>query len=226
MDTKIQVEKPELELSCREAHLVLRVIPVDKNGKEMKKEEVAAVRHYICCKDCRDRGLAEILDTKLSCQEAIFVWARTAQALWLSCSPALCISAETLLEFYAVEHVWGKYQWKNSMGGDGWDTFTGCRERPCRALHYHWDNVPMSSSAGNGPGGVIHLFPFLIEVFIKEKWPLDELLAIQKKRIADVLQDIKSGKVTVSSGHYFSIGELMEEIQEHIAALQKFAVRS
>lgn len=219
MTANAQAEKTELELSCREAHLILRVTPLRKNTKEMKEEEIAAIKHYLHCKSCRDRGLSDILDTKLTCREAILVWAEQAGAMWLC-------GLETLIEEYAVEHVWGKYQWQNWKGGHGYDTFTACREQPCLALHSYWARVPMSTSAGDGPGGVIHLFPFLFDVFLKWKWPLDELLDIQKKRIAEVLKDIKSGEVTVSSGHYHSTDELMEEVQEHVAALHKLAVGS
>ena len=226
MANKAQAEKTELELSCREAHLILRVIPLRKNVNAMKEEEVVAIKHYLYCKDCRDRGLADILDTKLSCQEAVVVWAERANALWLDCSLVLGPHIEALIELYAAEHVWGKYQLKNSMGGYGWDTLTGCREHPCRSLRYYWESVPMSTSAGDGPDGVISLFPFLFEIFLKERWPLDGLLAVQKKRIAEVLQDIRNGKVTVSSGHYHSTKELMAEMLEHIAALQKLAVHS
>ena len=161
MTTTAQAEKSELELSCREAHLILRVIPLRKNVSEMKEEEIASINHYIYCKDCRDRGLADILDMKLSCQEVILVWAERAGALWLDCSSVFGPRIEALIELYAAEHVWGKYQWKNSMGGSGWDTLTSCHEHPCRALHSYWVNVPMSSGAGDGPDGVIHLFPFL-----------------------------------------------------------------
>lgn len=224
MTTTAQAEKPEIELSCREAHLILRVIPMRKNVSQMKEEEIASIKHYIYCKNCRDRGLADILDTKLSCKEAVLVWAERAGALWLDCSLVFGFRIETLMELYAIEHVWGKYQWKNSVGGNGWDIGTGCCERSCLNLHSYWASVPMSSSAGDGPDGVIHLFPFLFEMFLKEKWLLDELLAVQKKRVAAVLKDIKSGKVTVSSGHYHSIDELMAEIREHITALQKLAV--
>lgn len=225
MITTAQAGKPEIELSCREAHLILRVIPLRKNVSEMKEEEIASIKHYIYCKNCRDRGLADILDTKLSCKEAVLVWAERAGALWLDCSSVFGPRI-ALIELYATEHVWGKYQWKNSMGGCGWEIGTGCRERSCLSLYIYWADVPMSSSAGDGPGGVIHLFPFLFETFLKEKWPLDELLAVQRKRVAAVLKDIKSGKVTVSSGHYHSTDELMAEMQEHVAALQKLAVSS
>ena len=117
MTTIEQAKKREIELSCREAHLILQVIPLHKSSREMKKEEVASIEHYIQCKKCRDRGLADILDTKLSCLEAILVWAKNAGALWLD----HCI--DTLIELYATEHVWGKYQWKNSMG------YCGCPSR-------------------------------------------------------------------------------------------------
>lgn len=226
MTTTAQAKKPEIELSCREANLILRVIPLRKNVSKMKEEEIASIKHYIYCKDCRDRGLADILYSKMSCREAILVWAECATALWLDCSPALCPDIETLAELYAAEHVWGNYQWKNSRGGQGWDIGTGCRARSCLNLYSYWASVPMSSSAGDGPGGVIHLFPFLFETFLEEKWPLDELLAVQEKRIAAVLNDIKNGKVTVSGGHYNSTGELTAEMREHIAALQKLAVHS
>lgn len=226
MTTNAQAEKPEIELSCREAHLILRVISLRKNVSEMKEEEIASIKHYIYCKDCRDRGLADILDTKLSCKEAILVWAEQAGALWLDCSSVFGPRIETLIGLYAAEHVWGKYQWKNSMGGSGWEIGTGCRERSCRNLHSYWASVPMSSSAGDGPDGVIRLFPFLFDLFLRQEWPLDELLAVQKKRIAAVLKDIKNGKVTVSSGHYHSTDELMAEMREHVATLQRLVVRS
>ncbi len=192
----------------------------------MKEEEIAAISHYLYCKDCRDRGLADILDTKLFCKEAILVWAERAGALWLDCSSVFGPRIEALIELYAAEHVWGKYQCKNSVGGSGWDTLTACCERPCQTLHSHWACVPMSTMAGDGPDGVIHLFPLLIEIFLGVGWPLDELLVVQKERITKVLKDIKSGKITVSSGHYNSTDELIWEIEEHVAALQKFAVRS
>ena len=223
--TTAQAEKPEIGLSCREAHLILRVIPLRKNVNEMKEEEIASIKHHIYCKNCRDRGFADILETKLSCKDAILVWAERAGALWLDCSSVFGPRIETLIELYAAEHVWGKYEWKNSMGGNGWDIGTGCRERSCLNLHSYWASVPMSSSAGDGPDGVIHLFPFLFEVFLKQGWAFDELLAVQKKRIAAVLKDIKSGKVTVSSGHYHSTDELMAEMREHVVALQKLVVR-
>lgn len=226
MTTTAQAEKPEIKLSCREAHLILRITPLCKNLSEMKEEEIVAIEHYFYCKYCRDRGLADILDTKLSCKEAILVWAERACALWLACNPAFAPCFDTLIEIYATEHIWGKYQWINSMGGCGWDINTGCYKHSCLNLYKYWERVPMSGSLGDGPDGVIHLFPFLFNLFLKQKWPLDELLAVQRKRIAALLEDIKSGKIRVSKRHYHSVGEVMEEMQKHIAVLQKLAVRS
>ena len=138
MTTNAQAERTELELSCREAHLLLKVIPLRKNVKKMKEEEIGAIGHYLQCKDCRDRGLADILDTKLSCEEVILVWAECAGAVWLHCASVLGPRIDALIELYAAEHVWGKFQWKNSVGGSGYDTITACRERSCQSLHSYW----------------------------------------------------------------------------------------
>lgn len=220
----MKAEKSEIELSCREAHLILRVIPLRKNVSEMKKEERASIEHYLHCKDCLDRGLADILDTKLSCKEAILVWAEHAGELWLHCLPIFGYRIKTLIELYATEHVWDEYQRENHMDdGSDWKIHTGCREHSCQTLCNYWKSIPTVLLSGS-VGGAIHLFPFLFEIFLKEKWSLDELLVVQKNRISAVLKDIKDGKITVLSGHYHSIDELMAEMQEHVAALQKLAV--
>lgn len=70
------VAKPELKLSCTETRLLLQAIPLAKNVNEMSEVEVATIKHYLNCQNCRDRGLADILGIKLSCYEAILVWAQ------------------------------------------------------------------------------------------------------------------------------------------------------
>lgn len=225
MPTTLPAEKPKLELSCREANLIIRLTPLEKNFEKMCEEEVAAIKHYLGCGGCRDRGLADILERQLTCREAVLVWAKHAQALWQSCNPAIFFTSKTLLETYAVEHVWGKFQWRNSRGGCDWDPTTACHENPCRSLQYYWASIPMSSSAGDGPEGVINLFHTLAEIFLKEKWPLNKLLTIQKNRITMLIRDIQNNKVTVSTGHYHSVDELIAEINVHVAVLQKLTLR-
>jgi hypothetical protein len=214
----------DVTLNCREAQLILKVIPLAKSYFDMNKEEFAAVKHYTNCKNCRDQGLAEILDDKLSCQQAILVWARYASALWLDITWGL--APFSLYDLYAIEHVWGKYEWQNSMGGHGWNSETACHEHACLEFHYYWQSVPMSSSAGDGENGVIHLFPQLFKIFQDQNWPLDDLLSVQKQRIYALLADIKSGNVSISPGHYHSIENVMSEMREHIKLLQNLAVHT
>lgn len=73
---------------------------------------------------------------------------------------------------------------------------------------------------------VIYLFPSLFRIFLREQWPLDELLAVQQQRVAALLQDIKSGKITLSGGHYHFVEELMDEMRQHVAILQQLAMCS
>ncbi len=216
-------KKTEPKLSCREAQLVLRVTPLRKHAKHMTKVEIEALGHYLHCPPCREQGLANLLDVKLTCQNAIFVWAENATALWQDCSPGHFIRLTSMIELYAVEHVWGRYEWKNFMGGHGWDITTACPERPCRSLHSYWASVPMSTMSGDGASGVIGLYPLLFEIFAKEGWLVDKLLTLQRKRVAKVLDDILKGEVTVSTGHYHSIQELATEIIQHFWALQMLA---
>lgn len=51
-----KTERIKLQLSCREAYLILRVTPLRKNVKEMKEEEIAAITHHLYCKERRDHG--------------------------------------------------------------------------------------------------------------------------------------------------------------------------
>jgi hypothetical protein len=215
MTTKTKVREQELKLSCREARLVLPLIPLEKDVDYMSKEELAAIKHYVDCKSCRDIGLAEILEVDFSCREAILVWAGHLGLL-----PQ---RSRSLIEELSVEHVWGLYDWKNSMGGHGYDNSTACNEQPCRKLQHYWLSVPMSSSAGDGEEGVINEFPFLIKLFVEEEWSFDELFKIQRERVTNLLNDIKNGEVTVSIGHYHLIEDLMSEVSHHIRGLQLLA---
>ena len=212
------------ELSCRESQLILKILPLRKQAKTMKKGEVEAVKHHLYCKPCRDLGLAGILDEKLSCRDALLVWAEQASAMHLDFLPNFKVGHKTLIEIYAVEHVWGKYQWKNERGGSGADTSTACSKRPCQRLYSYWRNVPMSTGAGDGADGVIHLMPKLIAVFREEGWPLEPLLKIQNERTRTVLRNLVKGKVSVSPGHYHSPEELAQEILANVEALQGLAV--
>lgn len=218
-NTEVKTEK--MKISCREARLILRIIPLQKRAQNMKEEEIAAIKHYLYCKTCRDPGLGEILDEKLSCQEALLVWAEHPGALWLDANPSWLISIHTLNELYAVEHVWGKYQWTDIEKGFGGENIaTACQRYPCVALRTYWQNVSLSLF-NDGADGVIEEVPFILRIFLKEKWPLDKLLEIQKKRMSDVLKCIQNREITVSRGHYHEIDELVREVLANFHSLQK-----
>lgn len=72
--------------------------------------------------------------------------------------------------------------------------------------------------------GVIHEIPFLIKTFLKEEWPIDKLLAIQKKRIEHLLACIRKGEISENHGHYHEVGDLITEVGAHIEALRELVV--
>lgn len=211
--------KDELGLSCREAQLLLSVMPVREKFTKMRPVERAAFKHYLHCHLCRGLGLAKILDRELSCQEALLVWAKNPGALWLHLQ-----SVEILIEECAVEHVWGKFRVEETEGIRGYDQSAACQQSPCRALWSYWQNVPMSSMAGDGADGVIGELPFLLRIFQENDFSLEPLFKIQKERMAELLENLKKGKITISPGHYHSMPELVGEVQANVEALQQLAL--
>jgi hypothetical protein len=179
--------------------------------KERTPEELA-VKHYATCKPCRDQGLATFMSVQLTCQDTIDIWAKEARAMWLG-------GSYSLIEEQAVEHVWGKYNLKNFMGGEGYENTTGCKEEPCRSLRSYWNSITIGGEV-NGASGVINLFSELFRIYKKAGWPFDRLFTIQEKRVSKVLDSIKSGKIKVSSGHYDTIDQLVQEVKVHVAVIQ------
>lgn len=171
-------------LSCREAELLLRVIPLDKERKDMKPEEVGAVEHYYNlnpgCKPCRERGIRKILQREISCQGALETCANNPGPLYLS-------GIRSLKELLAVEHVWGR--WIPRDEGSYHFQIESCKEKPCFGLRYFWINTPLSS-AYNGEKEVAEEIPFLIKVFRETGWPLENILNIQSRRIEEVLEKL------------------------------------
>jgi hypothetical protein len=120
---------------------------------------------------------------------------------------------------------------KNSVGGRGWDASTACREYPCTALRGYWRKVPMSSHS-DGASGVIDLFPFLFHIYgnmifgksTGKRWDIEHLYTIQQKRVTELLNAMASGSISgVADGHYHCIDELYDEIHAHVKALQEWA---
>jgi hypothetical protein len=196
--------KTKHALTHNEAQLVLGVMDPDKLDSEMSKNEIKAVEHYVNCEECQTDGLAKLLGLTLSCKDAVLIWAQNPGHLNLY--------AQTLRQKLAAEHVWGRGRLEENF----------CQNHPCQLLRHHFMTAKGCSSVP--PGGINDLFPFLIDIFRHEGWPLNELFTIQEERVHELLRSIKSGKVDVSEGYYFSADELMEEIERHVRCLQQFAL--
>lgn len=196
------------KLTHREAELVLEVMNPDKTEGQMSETELLAVAHYVKCTSCQSTGISQIRGQNISCKEAILIWATDPRALFLRSS------LKTLKELLAAEHVWGLNRPGFHPGA--------CILPSCEKLAAFWDDIPMDSHL-EGSEGPINIFPVLLDIFIQEKWILDELFQIQTNRINILLGNIKSGKITVSMGHYHDISELETELLVHITSLQSLA---
>jgi len=203
------------KLSCREARLILKSIPVRKEPNDMEEKEKGAIWHYVNCKRCRSLGLENILGREIPCQEAILVWAKyPGEALYENFSQVLNRTFTTLIELCAVEHVCGKLKFWDK--NESYDVSTAFRKRPCRKLNEYWHDRKNKEN-----WKIANEFPFLVELFRKEGWPLDGLLAVQKERIGKIIEDMKSGKHAVSAGSYRSMDDLVSEVEKYIGVLQE-----
>jgi hypothetical protein len=208
----VEQEDKKIELSCRESQLLLKVIPMEKELSGGSPEEKAAAGHYIGCDPCQRKGLHEITGTKLSCQEAILVWAKSNRALFLS-------GRDDIKTQLAKEHVWGR--WVKRTDDHGFDSsFERCQNKPCEKLFIYWQRVPMSSHYDGG-SGVIHLLPAVLEIFREQKWSLNEILKIQRERISLVIEHLAKRKIPPPGGHYNDLYEPQVEVNANVKALQE-----
>jgi hypothetical protein len=197
--------KTKHALTHNEAQLVLGVMDLDKLDSEMSENELLAVGHYVRCAECKSLGIAKIKDRNISCKEAVLVCAEHSGAIF--------IDQHSLRQQLAIEHIWGIDRHRQNC----------CLNLSCERLRLFWDQIPMSSHS-DGPQGPINLFYTIAQIFKDESWAFDELFVIQKIRFAQLIEDIKNGKITISTGHYHSIDELVEEAKNHLSCLQQFAL--
>lgn len=213
-------ETTATQLSCREAHLLLKVISVDKKFTKMSEEELQAGRHYIACNGCRKIGFATITGKTLTHKEALEAWAKRPGPLYLeSITGGVFPSIKTFNEQLAIEHVWGRWvEWEGGHPGYN-DMYESCPERSCSRLAYYWRSAGLSSHY-DGERHVIGEIPFLISIFREEGWSLKNLLAIQKERVLYLLSEIR--KVPKNLGH--RADDMAEEIEANVKTLQALAL--
>jgi len=214
-----------IELTCKEAGLLLKHIPLDKPYNEYTPEEAAALQHPltyvysspndIC--DCKVGGFIHILGSP-SHQMALETWARNSGLL-------LYQNVKTLREIVSLEHVWGiRVPERDGEGNiEYFRTDKGCRFEVCSDLRNYWMQAPLSSSYDGG-NEMAEEIPLLIRAFIQNKLPLKNLLDIQKDRMIKVLDAIKMGDVRdAGNGHYHSKEEAIYEIKQNLEILQELA---
>lgn len=207
--TTATAEKTELKLSCREAKLVLKTMPLDKKYGEMAEQETAAYLHYLRCEECLKRGLAEIIRFQITCQEALEVLAQNPGPLhW---------HASTVRERIAAEHVFGR----SIKDGHGYtDQYYGaCANRACAPICTLWAHAPLCSHY-DGEKELARQIPLTVELFVEAGWPLAKLLAIQRERITTLLAAISKGG---TSEHERAEG--VTEVEAHLESLQNLLLK-
>ena len=200
-----KVNETPTELSCREAQLLLRACQKDTDWKQLPQESQDAMRHYAQCEGCRTRGLGDICNTTIHHQEALEVVSRNS-------GPRYLFNGATLYEQLAIEHIWGHSQrqdpsWNQEVCGEG-----GCND-----LRTYWSRVGLSSHY-DGEREIAKQIPFLIRIFIKNKWSVTKLLTIQRERVVLLLDCLKNGDIFQSG--YPRIEDVIYEVKEHLEVLQ------
>ena len=217
-------EQTTIELSCKESQLILRVIPKDKEYREMNEEETAAVDHYCSnqkkqyggCLPCKEVGLSKILSKEISCQEAIETWAKKPGPFYHG------NDVQTLTEILALEHIWGRKvptteKEREIVVMAVHDNIDNCKKKPCTALMSYWRGVPLSLFY-DGEKEIAKQIPFTIELFKENELSLENILAIQKKRVGNMLVSLAKGEERFD--HYHQRSHSTYELMKHIEVLQ------
>ncbi|MCH7597939.1 hypothetical protein IID27_02775 [Patescibacteria group bacterium] len=184
----------EMTLSCREAHLLLRTIPLDERlleGKVPSEWRVAA-QHYIQCDECRSKGMNKILGTSpMACKAALERWAGIAVHVSLSGGPMGGV--RTIHQQLVIEHIFGRQNqsdWENSPSGYGRDFHNRlgmCESDACKKT-FTFVRAYDNCSLGFGVREKYH--GFLLELFYEKQWPLAGLLRSQR----ELLESLSNGE--------------------------------
>ena len=208
--------KGETETPRKEARLVLKIMPLDKHASDAIPEELQAVGHYVNCDECRKMGLAVIVGQSVGCQDALGAHVEQTGP-WRQLFGGLS-QISTLREELYAEHINGR--WIKSKWGDTYESDYGrCEQNACSAMWYYWKQAPLSAFY-DGEKEIAGQMPFLIELFIRQGWSIQKLLALQKKRIEYLLAGL-SGKGDISP--YHGKEHAVRGITENMALLQKLA---
>ncbi|HEY4486748.1 MAG TPA: hypothetical protein VJB70_03380 [Candidatus Paceibacterota bacterium] len=173
-------DEPEIELSCREAQLLLRTISlfdeVDNLNYVFLEQRAAAKHCSVECDECIKKGFEKILEVEpLSCREALEIWSSMDIKSRLSGFPGG--QAETLYQKLALEHIFGRQLLKDKEDPNPgqsrhfFNRFEMCNKKACDGA-YHL--VKSESSPVQDVYRVYHAF--LLELFFREGWNIKGIL--------------------------------------------------
>ncbi|MEX1061863.1 MAG: hypothetical protein WEC39_02030 [Patescibacteria group bacterium] len=147
------------------ARALLYKMPLEKSFSGMGAQRLGAVAHYLKCRECRKVGLAKIRNTQLEHRKAILVWAKRFGYLPKE-------KPSNLMDVYAAEHL------------------LSCKAFSCMALRSYWDNYVRQGLEEHEEEAQAHLYPVLLEIFARTKWPMDELFALYCDRAKLLLKGL------------------------------------
>ena len=174
--------------SCGVASLLLRGMPLHETIYSMHEQQKEAIGHYLNCERCGARGIADILDIKMSCQEVLTVLAEHPSASSFNFFRDLSPNVQTLNKIYAIEHIFGKAKKvSDHLFYTVYNGF-GCKNSACWQVAQRWYER-REKDYEYGPVADLQELPFFIGIFNQNSWPIDKLIIIRKQRLNEVYQE-------------------------------------
>lgn len=163
-----KTERPRIELSCREARMLLKTISPETDQSCLNDEQYAAIVHYLPCKECVNIGLSTLTDQQIDCKKALELYASFKFSPWHGIG-----AAKSLEDLLAIEHIFGR-----DLETEG--SYTGlagrnkpihpCSNKICVEVRDSHFSIQTRHSA----------LPFLIELFQKNGFDVTKLLTLHK----------------------------------------------
>ena len=188
----VRKDEPEIELSCREAQLLLRTIPlgvvIDEDPKISGEQRAAAKHCAVLCDECIKEGFEKILGVVLSCKAALEVWAGIN--LYKKYHPRPFGTPQTLQEKLALEHIFGRQLEADATALPGLQWWNHNRFGKCEFASCKETNAFVLSCDSTRVGGAVYenYHHFLLELFFGKAWGIGTILDTQAKFFEEEFQ--------------------------------------
>jgi len=198
--TEDSTDQKETDLTHREAKLVLERLNPDIGAEKISGQNQAAVDHYLpvmrgagraegydyLCKECSEAGMADLINLRTDCKEAIEVF---AQMLPLNSIDLLDFrefwpgaKAGTLRQLVAIEHIWGRPGYHENDSEHSLSKSCDCKM--CSQVFRTCCDV--SRTNGGSQGAILS---DLIDLFVEAGWSPNQLFALQKDRVKEIADE-------------------------------------